>query len=138
MNHPIDQVINPTISSAQFYPNAGLITSTHSQGTSICTPTFKNFHSTAPHVPHDPTRICFHRRMLTLASQIQLIGGKPPSSRSIPPGIQPSYGGPTPPYGQPPFHVLPRGKPLFASHTSIINAQLVGGKSSSIGNHSKS
>jgi hypothetical protein len=37
MNHPIDQVVNPTVASKQVYPNAGLITSTHSQGTSIPT-----------------------------------------------------------------------------------------------------
>jgi hypothetical protein len=30
MNHPIDQVINPTIMSAQVHPNVGLTTSTHS------------------------------------------------------------------------------------------------------------
>ena len=30
MNHPIDQVINPTIMLAQVHPNAGLITYSHS------------------------------------------------------------------------------------------------------------
>jgi hypothetical protein len=30
MNHPIDQVINPTVGSAQVYPNVKLITSTYS------------------------------------------------------------------------------------------------------------
>jgi hypothetical protein len=49
MNHPIDQVINPTIASTQVYPNVGLITSTHSQGTLIPTPTFTNF-TLQPHM----------------------------------------------------------------------------------------
>jgi hypothetical protein len=97
MNHPIVQVINPTIASTQFYLNAGLITSTHSQGTLIPTPTFTNFHSTAPHVPHDLVGTYFHPRMQTLANQIQPTGGKPPYSRPIPLRRPPSYGGPTPP-----------------------------------------
>jgi hypothetical protein len=95
MNHPINQFINPTIASAQVYPNVGLITSTHSQGTSIPTPTFTNFHSSAPHVPYDPAGTSFHPRMQTLSSQIQPTGGKPPSSGSIPPIIPSSYGSPT-------------------------------------------
>jgi hypothetical protein len=60
MNHPIDQVIKPTITSAQVHPNARLITSTHSQGTSIPTPTFTNFHSTTPHVPHNLAGTSLH------------------------------------------------------------------------------
>jgi hypothetical protein len=121
MNHPIDQVINPIVASTQVYPNAGLITSTYSQGTSIPTPVFTNFHSIAPHVPHDLAGTSFRPRMQTLASQIQPTGGKPPSSGSIPPGRPPYYGMPTPPGGQHPFHVLPGGQPPFASHTPIVN-----------------
>jgi hypothetical protein len=34
MNHSFDQVINPIVTLAQVHPNAGLITSTHIQGTS--------------------------------------------------------------------------------------------------------
>jgi hypothetical protein len=79
MNHPIDQVINPTITSAQVHPNAGHVTSTHSQGTSIPTPIFTKFHSTAPHVPHDLAGTSFHQRMQTLSIQIQSTRGKPPS-----------------------------------------------------------
>jgi hypothetical protein len=109
MNHPINQVIHPTVASTQVYPNIGLITSTHSQGTSIPTPTFPNFHSTTPHVPHDPAGTYFHPRMQTLASQIQPNGRKPPSNGSISHGRPPSYRIPTPPGGQPPFHVLPGG-----------------------------
>jgi hypothetical protein len=63
MNHPIDQVINLNVTSALVHPNAGLITSTHSQGTSIPTPTFTNFHSTTPHVPHDLVGTYLHQRM---------------------------------------------------------------------------
>jgi hypothetical protein len=59
-NHFIDQVINPTVTLAQVHPNVELITSTHSQGTSIPTPTFTNFHSTAPHVSHDPAGTYLH------------------------------------------------------------------------------
>jgi hypothetical protein len=98
MNHPIDQVINPIFTSTQVHPNARLINSTHSQGTSIPTPAFTNFHSRAPHVPHDLVGTSFHPRMQTLASQIQLTRGKQPSSGPIPPGIPPSYGGPTTPF----------------------------------------
>jgi len=96
MNHPIDKVINPTTTSTKVHPNAGLITSTHSQGTLIPTPTFTNFHSTTPHVSHNLAGTSLHQRMQTLASQIQLSGGKPPSSGPIPPGRPPSYGEPTP------------------------------------------
>jgi hypothetical protein len=138
MNHSIDQVINPTVASAQVYPNVGLITYTHSQGTSIPTPAFTNFHSTAPHVPHDLARIYFHPRMQALANQIEPTGGKPLSRGPIPPGRTPSYGGSTPPEGQPPFHVLPGGKPPFASHTLVINPPLVGGQPSFVGNPSQS
>jgi hypothetical protein len=138
MNHPIDQVINPNVVLSQVYPNVGIITSTHSQGTSIPTPTFTNFHSTAPHVPHDPAGTSFHPRMQTLENQIQPTGGKPPSSVPIPLGIPPSYGGPTPPVGQPPFHVLPGGQPPFASHTPDINPPLAGGKPSFARNPSQS
>jgi hypothetical protein len=138
MNHPINQVINPTITSTQVHPNARLITSTHSQGTSIPTPTFKNFHSIAPHVPYDLARTSLHHRMQTLASQIQLTRGKPPSSGPIPPRRPPSYGGPTPPRGQPPFHIPSGGKPPFAIHTLVINPSLAGGKPSFARNHSKS
>jgi hypothetical protein len=65
--------------------------------------------------------------MQTLASQIQLTRGKPPSSGPIPLGITPSYGVPTPPGVQPPFHVLPGGQPPFVSHTPIVNPPLAGG-----------
>jgi hypothetical protein len=138
MNHSIDLVINPIVTSAQVHPNAGLITSTHSQGTSIPTPTFTNFHSTTPHVPQDPVEISFHLRMQTLASQIQSIGGKASSSGPIPPRKPPSYGGPTPPRGQPPFHVLPEGRHPFSSHTPIVNPLLAGGKPLFVGNPSQS
>jgi hypothetical protein len=76
--------------------------------------------------------------MQTLANQIQLNGGKPPSSRPIPPRIPSSYGGPTPPGGQPYFHILPRGQPPFASHTLVVNPPLVGGQPSSDRNPSQS
>jgi hypothetical protein len=68
MNHPIDQVINPIVTSTQVHSNVGLITFTHSQGTSIPTPTFTNFHSTTPHVSHDLAGTSLHQRMQTLAS----------------------------------------------------------------------
>jgi hypothetical protein len=71
MNHSIDQVINLNVALTQFYPNGGIITSTHSQVTSIPTPAFTNFHSTDPHVSHDLAGTSFHSRMQTLASQIQ-------------------------------------------------------------------
>jgi hypothetical protein len=90
MNHPIDQFIKPIVTSAQVHPNARLITSTHSQGTSIPTLTFTNIHSTTPHVPHDLAGTSFHPRIQTLANQIQQTGGKPPSSGPIPIGIPPS------------------------------------------------
>jgi hypothetical protein len=138
MNHPINQVINPIVVSTPVYPNDGIITSTHSQGTLIPTPTFTNFHSIAPHVLHDPAGTSFHPRIQTLSNQIQLTRGNPPSSGSIPPRIPPSYGEPTPPGGQPPFHVLPRGKPPFVSHTPVINTPLEGGKPLSVGNPSQS
>jgi hypothetical protein len=132
MNHPIDQVINPTFASTKVHPNAGIITSTQSQGTSIPTPTFKNFHSTTPHVPYDLVGTYLHQRMQTLSSQIKMTGGKPPSSGPIPPGGTPFYGRSTPPGGQPPFHFPPRGKPPFASHTPV------GGKPLFAGNPSQS
>jgi hypothetical protein len=69
-----------------------------------------NFHSRAPHVLHNPAGTYFHLRMQTLANQIQPTRGKPPSSGPIPPGIPPSYGGPTSPGRKPSFHVLPGGK----------------------------
>jgi hypothetical protein len=137
MNHLIDQVINPTIASAQVHHNVGLITSTLSQGTSIPTPTFTNFHSTAPHVPHDPAETSFHPRMQTLSNQIQPTGGKPPSSGPIPPGGSPFYGRPTPPGGQPPFHAPPRGQPPFASHTPVVNPPLARGQPSFVVNPSQ-
>jgi hypothetical protein len=68
MNHPVDQVINPTFTPAQVHPNARLITSTHILGTSISTPISTSFYPTAPHVPHDPSRTSAHPRMQTLAS----------------------------------------------------------------------
>jgi hypothetical protein len=76
--------------------------------------------------------------MQTLSGQIQPTGGKPPSSGSIPPGRPPSYGGPTFPRGQPPFHVLLGGKPPFANHTSVVNPPLAGGKPSFARNPSQS
>jgi hypothetical protein len=76
--------------------------------------------------------------MQTLANQIHLTRGKPPSSEPVPPRIPPSYGGPTPPGGKPPFHALPRGKPPFASHTPVVNPLLEGGKPSSARNPSQS
>jgi hypothetical protein len=48
IDHPIDQVIDPTATSAQVHINDGVIISTHTQGTSIVTPTFTHFHSTNP------------------------------------------------------------------------------------------
>jgi hypothetical protein len=63
MNHPVDQVIKPTVTSTQVHPNAGLITSTHIQGTSIPTPIFTSFSSIAPHVPHNLAGTSFHPRM---------------------------------------------------------------------------
>jgi hypothetical protein len=137
MNHPIDQVINRNFVLAQVHPNAGLITSTHSQGTSIPTLVFTNFHSTAPHVRHDPTGTSFHPRMHTLANQIQPTGGKPPSRRPIPPRGPPFYVGPNPPRGKPPFHAPPGGQPPFASDTPVVNPPLIGGQPSFVRNPSK-
>jgi hypothetical protein len=65
MDHPIDQVINPTITPAQVHPNTRLITSAHLQGTSIPTSVSTIFYSTAPHVPHDFAGTYFHLRMQT-------------------------------------------------------------------------
>jgi hypothetical protein len=63
MNQPVDQVINPIVTPAQVHPNAGLITTTHLQGTSISTPISTIFYSTAPHVPHNPAGTSVHLRM---------------------------------------------------------------------------
>jgi hypothetical protein len=138
MNHPVDQVINPTVTPAQVHPNAGLITSTHLQGTSISTPVSTSFYSTAPHVPHDPVGTSSHPRMQTPASPTQPAGGKPPSNEPFPPGGLPFHGGPTPPGGQPPFHAPPGGQPPFSSHTPVVNPPLAGGKPSFAGNPSQS
>jgi hypothetical protein len=59
MNHPVDQVIKPTVTPTQVHPTAGLITSTHLQVTSIPTPVSTRFYSTAPHVPHDSVGTSF-------------------------------------------------------------------------------
>ena len=108
MNYPVDQVINPTVTPTQVHPNAGLITSTHIQGTSISTPVSTIFYSTAPHVPHDPAGTSSHLRMQTPAGQTQLVGGKPPYNKPFPLGGIPFHGGPTPPKGKPPFHAIKR------------------------------
>jgi hypothetical protein len=63
MNHPVDQVIHSTATPAQVHPNAGLITSTHPQSTSISTPVSTSFYSTAMHVPHDLAGTSSHPRM---------------------------------------------------------------------------
>jgi hypothetical protein len=63
MNHPVDQVINHTVTPTHVHPNVGLITSTHIQGTSIPTPISTIFYSTVPHVPHDPVGTSFQPRM---------------------------------------------------------------------------
>jgi hypothetical protein len=76
--------------------------------------------------------------MQTPASPTQPNGGKAPSNEPFPPGGLPFHGGPTPPRGQPPFHAPPRGKPLFASHTPVVNPPLAGGKPSFPGNPSQS
>jgi hypothetical protein len=76
--------------------------------------------------------------MKTLASQIQLTRGKPPSNGPIPPRRTPSYRRPTHPRGQPPFYVTPRGETPFASHTLVINLALARGKIVFVGNPSQS
>jgi hypothetical protein len=144
IDHPIEQVIDPTVTSTQVHLNVGVITSTHTQGTSTATPTFTPFHSTTPHVPQDPVGTSLHQRMQTLARQTQSTvghiptGGKPPSSGPIPPGGQPSYSGPTPPGGQPPFHVPSGGQPPFTGQTPVVNPPMAGGKPSFVGNPSQS
>jgi hypothetical protein len=80
MNHPVDQVIHPTATPTQVHPNAGLITSTLPQSTSISTLVSTSFYSTAPHVPHDPTGTSSHPRMQTPTGQPQPAGGKSPST----------------------------------------------------------
>jgi hypothetical protein len=92
MNHPVDQVINPTVTPTQVHPNAGLVTSTHLQGTSIPTPISTIFYSTTPHVPHDPVGTSFQPRVQTPASPTQPAKGKPPSNEHFP-------------FGGLPFHV---------------------------------
>jgi hypothetical protein len=137
MNHPVNQVIHPTATPTQVHPNAGLITSTHPQSTSISTLVSTSFHSIAPHVPHDPTRASSHPRMKTPAGQTQPAGGKPPSNKHFPLGGLLFHGRPTPPRGQPTFYAPPRGKPPFSSHTPIINPPLAGGQPSFAGNPSQ-
>ena len=85
-----------------------------------------------------PAGASFHPIMQTPASQTQLVRGKPPSNKPFPPGGLPFYGGHTPLGGQPPFHAPPGGKPPFASHTSVVNPPLAGGKPSFVGNPKKS
>jgi hypothetical protein len=127
MNHPVDQVIHPTVTPAQVHPNARLITSTHPQSTSISTPISTSHYSTTSHVLHNPAGTSSHPRMQTLAGQTQLAKGKPPSNEPFPPGGLPIHGGHTPPRGQSPFHAPPRGKPSFASYAPIVNPPLAGG-----------
>jgi hypothetical protein len=138
MNHPIDQVINPTVTLAQVHPNVGLITSTHLQSTSISTPISTIFYSIAPHVPHNPAGTFSHSRMQTPAGQTKLARGKPPYNEPFPPGGIPFHGEPTHPGGQPLFHAPPGGKPPFSSHTPIVNPPLAGGQPSFVGNPSQS
>jgi hypothetical protein len=69
--------------------------------------------------------------MQTHVGQAQSAEGKLPSN-------EPLHGEPTPPGGQPPFHAPPGGKPPFASHTSVTNPLLAGGKYSFAGNPSQS
>jgi hypothetical protein len=138
MNHPFVQVIIPTVTSTKVHPNAGLINSTHLQGTSIPTPIFTIFYSTAPHVPHDLVGTYFHPRMQTPTSQTQSIGGKPPHNEPFCSRGLPFYGRPTPPGGQPPFHAPPGGQPSFSSHTPIVNPPMAGGQPSFVGNPSQS
>jgi hypothetical protein len=76
--------------------------------------------------------------MQTPASQKQSAGGKPPSNEPFLPGGLPFYGGPTPPRGKPPFHSPHGGKPLFSSHTPVVNPPLAVGKPSFAGNPSQS
>jgi hypothetical protein len=99
MNHPVNQVINPTATPAQFHPNARLITSTHLQSTSIYTPVSTRFYSTTPHVPHNPAGTSSHPRMQTPSGQTQSARGKPPSNEPFPPGGIAFHGGPIPPRG---------------------------------------
>jgi hypothetical protein len=138
MNHLVDQVINPIVTPTLVHPNAGLITSTHLQSTSISTPIYTSFYSTAPHVPHDLARTSSHPRVQTPTGQTQPTGGKPPSKEPFPPRGLPFHGGPTPPGGHPPFHAPPGGQPLFSSHTPIINPPMAGGKPSFAGIPSQS
>jgi hypothetical protein len=97
-----------------------------------------SFYSTTPDVPHNPVGTSFQLRMQTPVIQTQPVGGKPSSNEPFPPGGLPFYGGPTPPGGQPPFHAPPGGKPLFSSHTPVVNPPLAGGKPLFVGNPSKS
>jgi hypothetical protein len=137
MNHPVDQVINPTVTPAQVHPNVGLITSTHIQGTSISTPISTRFYSTTPHVPHDPAWTSSHPRIQTPIGQPQLTGGKPPSNKPFPHGGIPFHGGPTPPGGQPLFMLLLDGNLQFANHTPVVNPPLAEGQPSFVGNPSQ-
>jgi hypothetical protein len=138
MNCPVNQVIPSTATLTQVHHNAGLITSTHPQSTSISTPISISFYSIALHVPHDPAGTSSHPRMQTPVGQTQPAGGKPPSNIPFPPGGIPFHGGPTPPEGQSPFHTPPGGQPPFASYTPIVNPPLAGGKPSFVGNPSHS
>jgi hypothetical protein len=138
MNHPVDQVINPTITPAQFHPNVGLITYIHLQSTSISTPVSTSFYSTNPHIPHDLAGTSSHPRMQTLAGQTQLARGKPSSNKPFPLGGIPFHSGPTPPGGHPPFHAPLGGKPSFSSHSSVVNPSLAGEQPSFVGNPSQS
>jgi hypothetical protein len=119
MNHPVDQVINPTVTLAQVHPSARLITSTHLQSTSISTLVSTSFYSTAPHVPHDPAGTSSHSRMKTPVGQTQPDRGQPPSNEPFPLGGLPFHGGPIPPGGQPTFHTLPGGQLLSPNIGSL-------------------
>jgi hypothetical protein len=63
IDHPIEQVIYPIVMSAQLHFDTGVITSTHSQGTSTITPTFTPLHTTSPHGPQDPVGTPLYQRM---------------------------------------------------------------------------
>jgi hypothetical protein len=130
MNHPIDHVINPIVASTKVYPNDGIITSTHSQGTSIPTPSFTNFHSTAPH----DTILLGHLPKNAYPCQPNTTNWRETTTLSL--LEYHHHGGPTP--LQPPFHILTRGQPPFASYISVINPPLAGGQPFLAGNPSQS
>jgi hypothetical protein len=134
IDHPINQMINPTTTFRQVKSEIGVVLPSHLQSTLMVTPTIL-LQAIDSYTPQNLVGTPSHQRMKNPSTK------KNPTARKIPIGGQPQFNGQIPTRGKPLFgtQILTGGELLFTIQIPVSTQTMAGGQfqPSFIGNPSQ-